>query len=163
MSGRDAIQGDRPSSAGRAHQHFKPFSAKAFAAAWADESLRRPQIAAMFGISNLHCWRRAKALGLPPRRQGPPRKATPDAFIKAAWLAGVGSRAICRAAGIDDETLYSRVREMGLPLRGPGKRPKMTLADFREVQLRDAMAISAAETRAHMKLAEMVDGVRRAA
>jgi hypothetical protein len=91
---------------------------------------------------------------------GPPFKRTSETFIRAAWVAGVSTSEIAGRAGIDRMTLYARVREMGLPLRGRGTRAKMTLMEFDQAQLREAMAASARETATAMRMAEMVDGYR---
>jgi hypothetical protein len=137
----------------------KIFSAKAFAEAWGNPDLTRDQIAASFGMSNLHTWRVAKRLGLPPRQIGPRPKAVPEAFIRAAWLAGVGSHEIAARAGISPDTLFVRAKAMGLALRGSGVKPKMTLMEFDEISLRERLAASAAETRAALINAEMADRV----
>jgi hypothetical protein len=137
----------------------KIFSAKAFADAWINPDVTRDQIAARFGMSNLHTWRVAKRLGLPPRRIGPRIKAVPEAFIRAAWLAGVGSHEIAARAGICPDTLFHRAKAMGLPLRGSGVRPKMTLMEFDAIALRERLAAAARVERAALINAEMADRV----
>jgi hypothetical protein len=141
--------------------HFKPFSVAAFKAAWLDESLTRAQIAGMFGVKVVQIWRRAKALGLPARRKGGPRKSFPEAFVRAAWMAGVSSHEIASRAGISNDTLFRSLAGLGLPLRGSGAQPKMTLMEFDQDQLRLALAASARETQAALWDADMVDGDRR--
>lgn len=139
------------------------FSRAAFTAAWNDPTLSREDIARRFDMSNMHTWRVARRFGLPPRLKGPRLKKLPDAMIRKAWLAGVSVAEICEAAGIVCDTLYARLDRLGLHRRGPGARPKMTMADFRAMQLREAMAATAREEEAALRLAEMVDGFRRAA
>lgn len=134
------------------------FSRAAFTEAWNDPNLSRYDIALRFDMSNMHTWRVARRFDLPPRKKGPRHKALPDQFIRAAWLAGVSAGEICREAGIVEDTLYVRLDDLGLKRRGPGARPKMTLADFRVMYLRAAMAVSAQEEQAALRLAEMVDG-----
>ena len=140
-----------------AHHGPKPYSRAAFISAWLDQDRTVDEIAVQFGASKSQCRRRAKALGIPTRKHGAKRKPTPDAFIRAAWIAGVKSSDICRRSGIDDMTLFSRLRAMGLDLRGRGWKAKMTLMEFDALQLRAAMAASARETAAAMRDAEMVD------
>ncbi len=134
------------------------FSRAEFAAAWNDPQLTRAEIAERFGMSELHTWRVAKRFGLPPRKIGPRLKRVPDAFIRAAWLAGVSAGEICEAAGIVPDTLYARLEPLGLSRRGPGARPKMTLAEFRAVLLRARLGRAAREEQAALLNAEMVDG-----
>lgn len=153
-------QSDRQGIPGDAQRQTKTFSVAAFRQAWLNPSLTRIKIGAMFGISSLQTWRRAKALGFPPRKMGGRPKQTPDAFIREAWLAGVAAEEIAKRAGISPDTLYSRLPALGLPLRGQGRRAKMTLMEFDHVQLREAMAASARETQAALVLSEMVDGRR---
>lgn len=134
------------------------FSRAAFTEAWLNPALTRAEIAAQFDMSDIHTWRVARRFGLPARKMGPPPKDLPEEFIRAAWLAGVSAGEICRAAGIVSDTIYARLDALGLQRRGPGARPKMSLADFRAVQLREALAARAREEQAALWNADMVDG-----
>lgn len=151
---------DGPKNSGVTRHQTKTFSVAAFRQAWLNPRLTRDEIGAMFGISSLQTWRRAKALGLPARQMGGRPKQVPDAFIRAAWLAGVAGEEIAKRAGICQDTLYARLPALGLPLRGQGKRPKMTLIEFDQAQLREAMAASARAEQKAMAEAGMLHGFR---
>lgn len=138
----------------------KTFSVAEFRRAWLNPAMTRPEIGAAFGISDLQCWRRAKDLGLPPRKMGGRPKRTPDTFIRAAWRAGVSSREIAERAGISVDTLYNRLQVLGLALRGAGKKPTLTITEFDALQLRQALAARAREEQAALRNAEMWDAPR---
>ena len=134
------------------------FSRADFTAAWNNPALSRAEIAALFDMSELHTWRVAQRFGLPRRAKGPRQKSIPVGFVREAWLAGVRCGEICRVAGIVPDTLYARLESLGLERRGPGTRPKMTLAEFRMSQVRKAMAATARAEQEALWNAEMVDG-----
>lgn len=128
-------------------------------------------IAAAFGIDRSTVTKFAKRFGLPLRTQ---RKCArwvipfdrSDEFA-AMWRAWVKTDEIARHFGCNCKTVENHAKRLGLPAKGRGNPERfLSLADFRALQLREAMARSAAETRAQMKLADMIDyfsGPRRAA
>ena len=64
---------------------------------------------------------------------------------------------IAAALGCNRKTVHNYCVRLNLTRRGSGHRPKATIADFCAVQLRDAMAASARETDAALRLSDMVD------
>ena len=102
---------------------------------WADKGLSLQEIGAQLGISQQAVSCRAKARGLPPRGKNyqrlcaiPPSR---EAELRALWEAGVGSRDICSHFGVCHTSLGVAVRLFGLPRRGSGWRPRITLEDWR--------------------------------
>lgn len=124
---------------------------------WMDQTISGDEAARIVGLSRVNLWRRAKAMGLPQRRQcGQPRAMPPDAF-RALWCAGVRASDIATYFGCGKSTVGNTARRMGLPGRN-GLRGIITLVQFREEQLARRMAASARQTRDALVLAEMVDG-----
>lgn len=134
---------------------------------WADRSLRTEDIAAQMGISRQCLSYRAKALGLPSRVGNHDlQKRGSDAEFRAMWMAGISVEDMRRHFGyVSHRGVCQRRKHMGLPTRtrsrgkgnGRGWKETITLAELAERRLASAMAKSAAETRAAMRLAEMSD------
>lgn len=128
---------------------------------WADETMCIGDMAARLGVSLHAVSCRAKARGLPARPRTRQLKISDTAEFTAMWNAGVQTRDIMEHFGCSHLTPRNTAARLGLKPRGWGWYSPVRLADY----LRDkeaaamaaAMAASAAETRAVMKLCEMTD------
>jgi hypothetical protein len=137
-------------------------SEAAFARLWSDPAVHVADIARTLGITRQAVAIRARVRGLPPRKGA--RKAVRDRVedrcpdFAALWTAGVGLVAMMEHLGCCHTAILKAAARLGLPKRRLTRWNALTMADYRATLLRDAMAASARETRAAMKLAEMVDG-----
>jgi hypothetical protein len=133
----------------------KPMSYAEFARLWADTSISIAQIGALAGISQQAVQQRAKARGLPLRGlRGVPRVIQDDDEFKAMWGAGVGRAEMARHFGVCEPLIGIQARRLGLPKRRLHWRKAITVQGW-------LMAREAAVTRAAMRDAEMIDGLRR--
>ena len=120
-------------------------------------------IAAHFGINRSTVTKLARRYGLDLRRE---RRAARwvipferSAEFTAMWRGMVTCGQIARHFGVNRKTVENHAKRLLLPLRGKGGAGRwLDLSQWRHVQLREAMAASARETQAAMRLAEMVDG-----
>jgi hypothetical protein len=64
---------------------------------------------------------------------------------------------MARHYGTAKATLWYTARRMGLPRRNPSRWHMLTIGDFRALQMRRAMEVSARETAAALMDSEMVD------
>lgn len=138
----------------------KRISEAEFRRLWDDLSITVAEIGERLGIGQTAVSSRARTRKLPPRpaRNGTAPVCDPDVLTRL-WLADVPILEIAAALGCDEKTVRNTRRRLGLSERGPGKRKTaVSLADFRALQLRIAMAASARETQAAMWDSEMVDG-----
>mgnify|MGYP001193178052 CR=1 FL=1 len=123
---------------------------------WADDGLTNAEIAAAIGYSERGVYSLSRKLGLPSRRLGP--KVTFDqSLFESLWRAGVGAREIAALFGVNRYTLSNAAVRMGLPQRGGGWQPRMSLAQYREAQLARRMADSARREAGALLAAGMVD------
>lgn len=135
----------------------KTISEADFRRLWTDLSISATEIGRRLGISQQAVTYRAQSRGLPAR---PKRGAKPvcDAdHLGMLYAAGLSMLDMAEVMGCDRKTVHNYCVRLGLPRRGSGHRPKITLADYRALQLRAALAASASETAAAMRDAEMVD------
>lgn len=155
-----AIKGQKP-------HRGKTVTVAEFRRMWFDPTLTLDDIGRQLDICNRAVWQRAKHRGMPDRttviKPGP--APTLDAEAEAMWRACVRVEDIAAAYGTSVSTVHmhvhrNRVRRARVVSRW---HPGITLADYRTLQLRAAMAASAQEEQAALRLAEMVDGFRRAA
>jgi hypothetical protein len=123
-----------------------------FARLWCDQSVSKEEIAARTGFSIRSLGGVAKALSLPKRRPGQPKKLLPPEFM-AMWSAGVSQEEMARHFGMARPVLGRKAREAGAPPRQKGK-SNLTVAQFYLLQ-------TARAEQAQMELAEMVDNRRR--
>lgn len=134
---------------------------------WFDPTLTLDDIGRILGICNRAVWQRAKHRGMPPRpsiiKPGP--APILDAEAEAMWRSCVRVEDIAAAYGTSVSTVHMHVHRRSVKRDRVVSRwhPGITLADYRTIQLRVAMAASAREEQAALRLAEMVDGIRRAA
>jgi hypothetical protein len=127
---------------------------------WEDPSLTLADIAASLGICQRAVWQRARHRNLPARGYivAKARSVFNDEF-PAMFAARVHSAAIAAHYGCTVSNVEKHARKIGATRSRPITRwdKGLTLADFRALQLRDAMAASARETAAAMMDAEMID------
>ena len=138
----------------------KRVSEAEFRRMWADLSLSQAEIGRRLGISGEAVRFRAASRDLPPR---PPQRPFARQFdherIVRLYLAGMSADAVAKRVGCSRAVVKAAVIRAGHQMRSrnmPG-RPKP------DDLLREAMAASAREEQAALRLAEMVDGIRRAA
>lgn len=132
----------------------------AFAKAWHNPDLTTEDIAAMFGVYRTSVSTMGQRRGLPPRKCGAKPKLTREPFA-SLWLAGVGASDIAAALGVSRNYTGVLARRFGLPNRPQGARNVISMADYRALQLRTALAASAREEQAALVLSEMVDNPQR--
>ena len=134
-------------------------SRAAFTAMWNNPLCTTDDMARAFGMHRSSVTPTGRRFGLPPRKQGV-KPVIPREPFASWWMAGVGSADIARALDISRNYTTTLARRFGLPNRPQGTRKVITLADFRAMQLRDAMAADAEKCRIQFAAAEMVDGRR---
>lgn len=132
-------------------------SRAAFASMWNDRSCTTDQIAAAFGMHRSTVAPTGQRLGLPPRKTGTKPQIPREPFA-SLWMAGVAAAEIAAELGIGLKHTTIVARRLGLQPRHRNFRAGITLADYRAQLLRAAMAASASETAAALRMAEMVDG-----
>lgn len=124
---------------------------------WNDLSISREEIARLLGISPQGVQWRAKRLGLPPRPVGGRRVFDPkDPMFLAMWQANVHPSEMARHFGVQAGAIGQAARQMGL-VRDCTRHNSIDLAEFREILVARRLAALAAEERAALRLAEMVD------
>lgn len=109
---------------------------------WADASATRYTLPALAGCSYDTLRRRARALGLGPRKTGG-RLRFNRRLVRLMWLAGVSSYEIASAVECGQSSIIRAAQAMALPPRGPGFLVRLSLTEFCEVRLRIEMAGSA--------------------
>lgn len=152
-----AVKGQKP-------HRGKHVTVAEFRRMWFDPELTVDDIASALNICRRSVWQRAKHRGMPDRttiiRPGP--KPSLDAAAEAMWRACVRGEDIAEAYGVNLSTVHMHVHRRGIERSRPVNRwhPAITLADFRALQLRQAMADDAQKCRVQFEAAEMVDGVK---
>ena len=131
----------------------------AFRRMWFDLSLSVGDIGAKLGICQQAVTQRAKVRGLPARKPRGGQPVVDQARFCELYAAGVAMVEIARAMGFDRKTAHNTVVRLGLPRRGSGNPSQwITLAEYNELQLREAMARDAQKCWVQFKAAEMLDG-----
>lgn len=135
----------------------KPMSEAAFRRLWMDRNVPAQDIADLLDVSIQALRFRALARGLPLRKGGGGmnRKVDP-ALMRAMWDFNVSPTEIARYFGVHPTTITKRSIEWGFPARNCTRWNSMSVAGF-------LLAQAAREEQAALRLAEMVDGFRRAA
>jgi hypothetical protein len=148
----------------RAHRLKPRYTPGAFRALWADQNLSLAEIGARLGgMHPVNVTQHAARMGLSPRKTGRKPKIVIGADFDLMWWMGVKVRDIARAHGMCQAHASRLALSRGLPPRDrPGRHGKLTLEQFRDWQLGQALARSAAETTAALRLSGMVDVVRPA-
>lgn len=133
-----------------------------FAKLWRDPTVNIETIAARLGISRQAVRIRARVRGLPPRvgsgntARARTEQSAPE--IAPMWLANVGLAEMARHFGCSHTAILRAANRLGLPKRELTRWDAITIEDYRAAQLRTALAASARETEAALRLAEMKDG-----
>ena len=128
---------------------------------WYDQSMTVADIARALDICTRSVWQRARHRGLPPRttfiKPGP--AATLDADAEAMWQACVCADDVAAAYGITASAVHMHMHRRRIRRGRPVNRwhKAITIAEYRALQLRLALAASARETAAAMRDAEMID------
>jgi hypothetical protein len=122
-------------------------------------------IAAHFGIDRSTVTKLARRYGLTLRHERrAARWAIPferSAEFTDMWRGMVKSGHIAAHFGVNRKTVENHAKRLLLPLRGKGSNTRwLDLSQWRDLQLRDAMAASARKEQAALRLAEMVDKIR---
>lgn len=104
---------------------------------WMDPSLTTAEAAAEINLSRVNLWRRAKNLGLPPRKDGR-RPVIPEAELRALWLADVLVRDIATLYRCPTNSVRQASKRIGLDRRPQGRHETITLAEYRIRLLRQA-------------------------
>jgi len=148
------------SSTASTSAHFKRISPAVLRARYA-AGVPIAQIASEFGISRRALCVRAKQIGLSRglKSKKPCITPTDEPLFTSMWQAGIGNEEISDHFKISARTVVNTCKRIGLPARGPGQRPKMTLAQFFEAQLGELMAHQARIEQLHLMNAEMVDKI----
>lgn len=107
---------------------------------WLDPALSTAEAAAQVGLTRSNLWRRAKGLGLPPRKVGNQFRIIDRARFAAMWRAGVLGREIAAHFGACYTVVRATARRLGLPPRALGSRPAITMREFAQVELGERMA-----------------------
>jgi len=128
----------------------KRIPAAAIRRVWLDEALTTVQAAEAVGLSRSNLWRRAKALGLPPRKNGRRFEILDREGFARMWQAGVHGPDIAGHFGVTYSAVRGMARRLDLPQRPLGSRPSITLEEFRQIELAERMAASARAAKAAM-------------
>lgn len=134
---------------------------------WFDPALTLEDIGRILGICSRSVWQRARHRGMPDRttiiKPGP--APTLDHTAEDMWRACVRAEDIAAAYKTSVSTVHMHVHRRGVKRDRTVSRwhPGITIDDYRQMKLGEAMAASARETEAAIDLAEMRDGFRRAA
>lgn len=112
------------------------FSMSALRAAYPDRNRSTAEIAAAFGMSKRTLHKIAREQGWPPRPFGQIRcKLTPEK-IRPLWNAGLRARDIGLLLGASESAIKSYCLRHGFRREGGSTwRPKITLAEWREIEM----------------------------
>lgn len=124
-------------------------------AVWLDETISGVEAARRLGLTRSTLGLHVRRLGLPARKGGrfPSLSPVQRAEIARLWAASVSARDIAARYGLSLGHVGRVAHRMGLPKRSGGQH----VITITEYLLSDGMARSAAETRAAMRRADMVD------
>ena len=115
-----------------------------------DDRRHNADIAAEIGVSSRHLAALVREVGL-PRRLGP-KIVWDQARFVALYTRGVALSELAVHFGRDRSTLCHHVKRLGLPPRGNGWQPSVTLAQVSEEELAARMAFDRAAERLRIKL-----------
>lgn len=105
--------------------------------AWLDPDLTTAQAAIRVGLSRVNLWKRAKNLGLPPRKDGR-RPVIPEAELRALWLAEVLVKDIAGLYHCPTNSVRQASKRIGMDRRPTGAHRTITLEDYRAGLIRRA-------------------------
>lgn len=127
---------------------------------WGDNTLTIAEIGKRLGVTGACVSNRAKRRGLPSRNaplvSARERKIDCPDFA-GMWSAGVSTAAMAAHYGVANATIWYTARRHGLPSRTLSRWHMISVADYRAVQLREAMAASAQKTAEALRRSGMVD------
>jgi hypothetical protein len=118
---------------------------------WLDERLTTAQAAEAVGLARSNLWHRARALGLPPRKNGRRFEIMDLPRFTRMWDAGVHGPQMAEYFGVTYSAVRATARRHGLAPRPLGTRPKVTLYDFLQMELGERMRASAASVNARLR------------
>lgn len=124
---------------------------------WLDKSVTLAEIGRRLGITQQAVTGRAERRGLPPRPMGPLPAISDDDLFRAMWSAGVTINDMAAHFGVNEKSIRNHVQRLGLPKRGCYGWSSITMAEFQVQTTLQAMKASAAQTRAALIDAEMLD------
>lgn len=128
----------------------KCISDAAIRRAWMDLSMTSGEAARSVGLSRVGLWARAKKLALPARPEGR-RVVIPREILAPLWAADVRVADIAAFYQCPDQSVRQSARRYGLPKRPKGKHRLISLDDYRQHLLGQAMAKRAVAERGAMK------------
>lgn len=140
----------------------KRISEAEFRRLWEDRTLTVEQIGKMLDISARAVWSRAMVRGLAPRGLDKPTMQSftgrrIEAF-RALWAAGVKQQDIADAFGVSFQTIRRTAARLGLAPRGRARcKQAITLDEWKQIAMRDALARSARIEQDAIILSEMAD------
>lgn len=151
-----------PATKGQKAHRGKQVTAAEFRRMWFDPALTVDDIARVLNVCRRSVWQRARHRGMPDRttiiKPGP--KPILDAKAEAMWRACVRGEDIADLYGVNVSTVHMHVHRNGIQRGREVNRwhPAISLAEYHELQLREAMARDAQKCWAQFKAAEMLDG-----
>lgn len=104
---------------------------------WMDPGLTTAEAAAEINLSRVNLWKRAKNLGLPPRKEGRP-PVIPEPELRVLWLADVLVRDIADLYRCPTNSVRQASRRLGLDRRPSGHHYTITMAEYRLRLIRKA-------------------------
>ena len=135
----------------------KSISISEFRRMWNDKTMTQRDIAKELGITTKSVFNRARARGLQSRHIN--RRCGLDAEAKAMWDAGVTAKDIAAEYGLGVPTVYQYFRKLRGSKSGRVRRKIISIEDYRALQLAEAMAQSADETKAEMRKRNLEDRI----
>lgn len=125
---------------------------------WMDPDLSTTEAARKVGLARSNLWRRAKALGLPPREPGNKEARIDEPAFRAMWAAGVSLRAMGDFFGLHPLSIRAiRARLKLKPRPCGGRQSALTLDQYRQMVLAERMAETARRERAALREMDMID------
>lgn len=142
---------------GKQRHTGKRVSEAEFRRMWADQTLSQAEIGRRLGISGSAVRSRAATRGLPPRPDDRhfARQFDHERIVRL-YLAGFSAESVSARIGCSLSVVRHAVIRAGHKMRSRNMAGRPKVDDI----LRAAMAASAREEQAALRLAEMVDGVR---
>jgi hypothetical protein len=121
-----ALQSDPTTGAPVADKHIPD---AAIRRVWLDPRLSTTAAARKIGLARSNLWRRANALGLPPRKQGRSYTIHDHELLRQLWEGRVRASDIAALFKVGNNAVFCTVRRLELTKRPPGMKV-VTLAEF---------------------------------
>lgn len=129
----------------------KRIPAAVIRALWLDGRLTTAEAAARAGLSRSTLWRRARALGLPPRKEGRRFEIGDLRLFARMWAAGLHGPAMAAHFGFTYSAIRATARRLGLGPRRLGHRPRVSMGAFLEAELAARLAVTAQASNARLR------------